>query len=310
LSTSKKSFPKVQVTVDAGHDGEMNKAIQILKVISEFMKTRSNVSFYTVMKASSQSEKGLSKKRHAELVTRALNDINKKKMEYMSYARCVDFKFSAPVSAIQLLYRIVFDTKESEDNKRYIVYFCPKGKGETFISVSHQQLCKIENGRVELEAHAGTFPKGAPDMTPIVSAQLDATTRHISGCMQSFTGDIIVGEPSVIDLYDSAHIYRKLIVKGYDTDDCEILDFCCRQIHPSVGGRSQDLINENEPEKRKFFSAPIGYHNHQTESSEMCVGVRSAVVNASNVKVFAESWIGPGSTHEKCWAEMEMKIDW
>jgi menaquinone-specific isochorismate synthase len=84
----------------------------------------------------------------------------------------------------------------------------------------------------------------------------------------------------------------------------------CLHPTPAVGGHPKDkayeLIRELETFDRGWYAGPIGWINGT--GAEFAVAIRSALLNAQQLILYAGSGIVQGSTAEKEWEETEIKL--
>lgn len=69
---------------------------------------------------------------------------------------------------------------------------------------------------------------------------------------------------------------------------------------------AKTFIAENEPFARGWYAGSVGYISH--EQAQFCVAIRSALVNGSEVKLYAGAGIVNGSEAESEWQELDRKV--
>lgn len=184
----------------------------------------------------------------------------------------------------------------------------------TFIGATPERLYLREGRQLHTEAIAGTCPIGMPASTLLdsekerrefeivkesIREQLSALCEELS-CRQE---DTIVETPTVQHLYNP---FTARLKEG--VEDRAIL----AALHPTaaMGGfpKSEALthLEKHEPFERGWYASPIGYISEG--EAEMCVGIRSALVEKDTMHLFAAAGIVEGSAADQEWEELDRKI--
>ena len=121
-------------------------------------------------------------------------------------------------------------------------------------------------------------------------------------------------------IFDDKPVIRKLpniqhlwtIMKARLKDDIKMFDLLMR-LHPTpaICGDpwkiAKDFILEMEPHDRGLYSGNIGWFNYNG-CGEFAVGIRSAVINESNLFAYAGCGIVEGSEPNSEYEESEIKL--
>lgn len=243
---------------------------------------------------------------------------------------CLDIFSNGKVGKIVLSRKQIFTSKAPSDLKlqlektkvegNYIFYF-KYSEEDAFLSVSPEKLFSVKNGRIEVDALAGSAPRGkskAEDQE--IGEQLLRDQKELNE--HRFVSDNIIEgleslglrpeftvAESLMKLPYIQHIHSLITSPlGRHTKVLDIID----ALHPTpaVGGAPRDLALENirafEPFDRGLYAAPVGMIGKG--SSELIVGIRSALVNGRNLHIYGGAGIVPGSTAEKEWNETQNKM--
>ena len=230
---------------------------------------------------------------------------------------------SSAINAAALL-QLVAESNQTDHGKRYYFFFAPNGrKGQAFISLSPELLCRVEGKSLETEALAGTFPAADPHMADQFEAD-DKTSREHSvvsdfafetlSLLKSADG-VQIKERNLLRLKDVIHLKRTLSVTVSDDSNLEgveLLSWARENLHPTpavCGVPTQlalSLIQRNEKFDRGLYSSSCGFISKS--GGELFVGLRSALVDKATVHVFAGAGIVAGSVPKDELAEINLKM--
>ncbi len=183
-----------------------------------------------------------------------------------------------------------------------------------FLGASPERLYRRYQRFIESEALAGTMPKS---IRPQFLRNSDKNKHEhafvVDSLDDSFRKCCIVfkrdQQPQVLSLSNGHHLITKY--QGHLKDgikDEDILQF----LHPTpaLGGTPRQealgLIRKIEGFSRGWYGAPIGYVG--LDWAEFVVGIRSGLVNAKKLSVFAGAGIVQGSEADTEWNEVDNKI--
>ena len=198
--------------------------------------------------------------------------------------------------------------------------FQPSGQG-AFIGASPERLFQRDEWSVETEAVAGSRPKGRSqsDDERLVRELLssDKERREHEFVRVSLKEDMrplvteldLDADCSVMRLASARHLVSRMRASlRREVTSLDVLD----AIHPSpaVGGMPSDLalqtLFDKEPFDRGWYAGPVGWIG--PNRAEFAVGIRSGLVNDSQVRLYSGAGIVPGSTWQSEWDEIGDKI--
>lgn len=193
-------------------------------------------------------------------------------------------------------------------------HFAFQFKNTVFLGASPERLYRRYQRAIESEALAGTMPEStAPQLLQnsdknkyehaFVVDALDASFKEL--CMGFKRGK----RPQILSLPNGHHLITKFQGQLKDgINDEDIL----QSLHPTpaLGGTPRQaamaVIRRLEQFSRGWYGGPIGYVG--LDWAEFVVGIRSGLVNAKKLSVFAGAGIVRGSQATSEWDEVENKI--
>ncbi len=196
------------------------------------------------------------------------------------------------------------------------------GRGQSFIGATPERLARVSRGILETEALAGSAPRGA---TASEDAQrggallrsekdrreqklvLDSICRRLAplGVRLEFAE-----EPMLKKLANVQHLHTP--VRAELPDDVRLLDVIGR-LHPTpaVGGSPREAalarMREWEGFSRGLYTGALGWLNARG-GGEFFVGLRSALVDGNEARLYAGAGIVAGSDPEAELVETELKF--
>jgi len=249
------------------------------------------------------------------LVDQALEACARHDLEKVVLARETSFTGSAPFDPVALLRRLV---KHSVHAFEFCFQPVPD---RAFIGASPERLYKRRNCYLESEALAGTRPRGASDSedrrlsTELLDSDKELREHRFvllslrDSLARFCTATKIDESPSIVRLRNCQHLRTGIeaILKDPDVDAALI-----EALHPTpaVGGypRAQALrwLESVEQFDRGIYGAPVGWVGY--DAAEFCVAIRSGLVQADVLTLYAGAGIVPGSAARQEWAEIENKM--
>lgn len=251
-----------------------------------------------------------------ESCRKAIGSFEEGSTEKIMLARRTTIEFEAPFDPMLILLRHPYP-----ENATYRFYFEPE-EGSAFLSFTPERLYRRDGRTLLTEALAGTCSKEERELSDEhASAALLASEKDIRE--HRFVKDMIQrelgpacsriqmeDEVQVLQLNRLAHLYARCTaeLKPECSGDRELLSI----LHPTpaVGGVPKEeamrRILELEPFSRGWYAGPVGWISR--DSSELAVGIRSALVRSAMACLYSGAGLVRGSDPELEWDEVEQKI--
>lgn len=212
-------------------------------------------------------------------------------------------EITSPLNGRELLTRAL-----SKKESGHYLFFAELDEKRSFISRSPERLFKIRERELLCEAVAGTLDRNekTPDQKLIEEHQLVVT--DVENVLSSSGAKEIKRDP--LDLKKAGaltHLYTSFKAV-FDGCPLSLLD----SLHPTpaMGGVPREdalkVILELENFDRGLFAAPVGVIGPTTE---IIVGIRSALLFANQMTLFAGAGIVFKSQGELEWEETERKME-
>jgi menaquinone-specific isochorismate synthase len=265
---------------------------------------------------SSVSEAG-GQRSYESAVSRAVDRISRGQIEKIVLARAKDVRASSPLDPLGMLngLRQRFPACTS--------FSVANGRGQSFIGASPELLLRVEGGVVHTEALAGSAARGA---TASEDASLGSHLLRSEKDLreQRIVLDSIIQrlEPLGLELRHAARPFLKRLsnVQHLHTPlearlprGVRLLDMLER-LHPTpaVGGTPREvavpLIAELEAFPRGLYGGALGWIDSHG-GGEFIVGLRSALIDGAQARMYAGAGIVAGSSPEREFAETELKFE-
>lgn len=247
-------------------------------------------------------------------VDATLRDIAAKSVRKVVLARTRTFRIAEPLDPCELLLRL---TASEPGTYQFLVEEMP---GVAFVGASPERLFRREGRKLESEAVAGTRPRAdTPEADRRMADSLMGSEkeRHEHQLVLDqireklaplATSLRFARHPRLLRLANVQHLCSPVAATLNDgVTDAELLE----RLHPTpaVCGqpveRARTIISACEPFDRGLYAGPIGVVGSTTD---VCVGIRSALVAGQSVTAFAGAGVVAGSTAESEWLETEHKL--
>lgn len=231
-----------------------------------------------------------------------------KQIEKIVLARQTQFTTTSPWPLLQAL------EKKAETATCFAFQF---SKECTFLGATPETLFRRKKNVVFSEAVAGTRARGQIEnqlADELKSSAKDTREFHyvkqfIETALLPLSTQFDWQEDRILRTTALQHLYNKAVVTlTPDCTDQKLLE----ALHPTpavCGTPTQEalkLVNLLDPFQRGWYSGAIGWLG--TEGANIAVGIRSALVTNSYVKIFAGAGIVQGSNPLQEWEELEAKI--
>jgi menaquinone-specific isochorismate synthase len=248
------------------------------------------------------------------IIDSVLDILKSGKAEKIVLGRSTLLLFDVVIKSVQLMERL-----KRIEPVAYHFYIQPE-EGNAFIGASPECLYKRHGSFIQSEAVAGTCPRGMTleDDRRLGEALLQSEKNHrehicvrnnlkslLENCCQSLQIEDIklLKQAKVQHLY--SYVYGQLAESISDMDLLKLL-----HPTPAVGGLPRDRalqdIDKLEPFDRGWYAGPVGWIGH--DMAEFAVGIRSALITGSTLRLFAGAGVVEGSKAQLEWDEMESKI--
>lgn len=249
-------------------------------------------------------------------VTQALQAIDDHHLHKVVLAHAVDVQASSP-----------FQIAPSLANLRHLypdcyVFATSNGRGAHFLGASPERLISIDHGRLTTDALAGSAPRGSTPQDDAHYAQtllVSLKERYEHRCVVDFIVNQLIGlnlspqfqaTPTVLQLANIQHLHTPIRADlPLTIHALEVL----QALHPTpaVAGVPRAAacahIRQHESFERSLYAAPIGWIDSQG-NSEFIVGIRSALLQANQARLYAGAGIVAGSDPNREWVEVRLKL--
>jgi menaquinone-specific isochorismate synthase len=196
------------------------------------------------------------------------------------------------------------------------------GKGQSFIGASPERLVRMQTGRIETEALAGSAPRGrtASEDAALGSGLLksEKDLREHALVVGSLVRRLeaaglkaeVSARPRLKQMSNVQHLQSP--VSAATRAGMHVLDTVCA-LHPTpaVGGSPREAacphIRALEPFERGLYAGPIGWADSEG-GGEFLVGIRSALVDGARARLYAGAGIVEGSVPERERQETDLKF--
>jgi menaquinone-specific isochorismate synthase len=273
---------------------------------------------------------GLSFGHRPELKKQDLTDTNNFKAAVLSALESIQaqhFNKIVLAHAVDVISPVPLSLAHSLNNLRQIypdcaVFSISNGKGQSFIGASPERLIHMHNRELTTDALAGSAPRGK---TAVEDAYLANRLLGSEKEMREhqvvidFITDCLVRlgllpqrspRPQLLQLSNIQHLQTP--IQARVPANVHLLEILA-ELHPTpaVAGAPRDItcqrIRRYETFERALYAAPLGWVDHQG-NGEFMVGIRSALVDGCQARLYAGAGIVAGSDPEKELAEIKLKL--
>lgn len=249
------------------------------------------------------------------MIDEALESIETTSLQKVVLARKTILDLDRPLSAASLL-------KASRDlNVSNFHFMLALDEKHCFVGSTPERLFWRHNRELYTEALAGTIGRGKDAEEDLFLAtwllndnkniyENRLVVDDITQRLAPYSDKVDVEQtPRLVRLRNVQHLKRDIEgVLEENVSSSTLLDTL--QPTAAVAGLPRDMavdfIVKHEPFARGWYSGSVGYLSQ--EQSEFCVAIRSALVVADKVHLFAGAGIVPGSDAESEWKELDRKM--
>lgn len=202
------------------------------------------------------------------------------------------------------------------------VFSVSNGRGQIFIGASPERLLRIQDHELMTDALAGSAPRGQTVVQDallgqqLLSSQKDlyeqrVVLEFIQDCLRKLgIPPHMPPQPHLLQLPNIQHL--RTLVTAQVPKHLHLLDILAA-LHPTpaVAGtphnQAQEQIRRHETFERYLYAAPLGWVDHQG-NGEFTVGIRSALLNGCQTRLYAGAGIVAGSDPQRELAEIQLKL--
>ena len=266
-----------------------------------------------ILKSEGDSPKD--KKKWKQLVSDGLNKISENQIEKIVFSRKVGLYLSNEPD-----FNLIMEKLKSNYPECYSFIY-HHGKS-TFFGASPEKLAKFSDGKIEIDALAGSAPRGnSPDEDLDLEQNLlhdkknlnehNLVISHIKSVLSNLTQNLLVeNHCSIKKLANIQHIWSR-IVATLSPDSSMI--YLLKELYPTpaICGFPKEsalhFIKKMEGYKRGLYAGIIGWFNLK-EEGEFAVAIRSALYSNNKLTAFAGCGIVEDSNPEAEFKETELKL--
>lgn len=314
IRTSKSMWPHAQLMISEP-GSETDEIIDFIKTFSE---KADQLCDYLPLCVGIGNETGISREEYEAAVLRG-KDLMETNLHKIVLSRKLTFSMVESVNPFHLILRVMRQTNNTDCGKRYIVAYASSDRSEgTFVSLTPERLCFVNNNTLHTEALAGTCSGSEFNMTEKLDKEHSIVSSFLKTKLESITepgGQVCNTDRDFVKLRDLVHCRQNFSVKTSCVNGMELVKWAIAHLHPTpaVGtlprtDSNLDLVHQFEKQKRGFFAAPMGVYDPLDTTGELCVGIRSARVADNQIHVFAGAGIVKDSDSQSEWDEMELKM--
>ncbi|MGB3199392.1 MAG: isochorismate synthase [Nodosilinea sp.] len=254
--------------------------------------------------------------RFKSAVNRALGHMNQHPVQKIVLAHALDRVSTEPIQPLAALGRLRLRYPDCH------IFSVGQGNGQTFMGASPERLLSLTQGQLVTDALAGSAPRGiAPPQDDRLAQELlsNPKERGEHRLVVEFLARQLRGVglrpqyqpwPRVRRLSNIQHLHTPMRAR------------VPRHIHPlqivaalhptpAVAGvptrEACDQILRFEDFDRGLYAAPLGWVGTNGDS-EFIVGIRSALVAETWVRLYAGAGIVAGSDADREWSEIKLKL--
>ena len=253
---------------------------------------------------------------YADRVAEALREIGAGDYEKIVLARGLCLRADRPWQPLHALNRL------RERFGGCFTFSFGGGGGCSFIGASPERLLSVRDGELRTEAIAGSVARGstAAEDAALAGAlfgsdkdrrEHEAVRASILRGLRRAGVEAEAGkEPRLLPLANVQHLHTP--IRATVGHDVHLLDIAA-ELHPTpaVGGtpRAAALprIPELEAMSRGLYAGLVGWFNHRNEG-ELVVGIRSALIDGCEARLYAGAGVVAGSDPETENRETELKL--
>jgi menaquinone-specific isochorismate synthase len=259
---------------------------------------------------------GMEGHRFKAAVHQALDAIQAGKFEKLVLAQARDWFAPQPIDIFRTLGQLRLRYPEC------YVFCLTNGAGQTFLGASPERLLQLERGELVVDALAGSAPRG---QTPIQDLEFAQRLLHsdkeqrehrvlvqdILAVLQGLGLNPAPKAPTgLLALPNIQHL--QTLITAQVPPELPLLAILAK-LHPTpaVAGFPRAVAYQQLPNyeafERGLYAAPLGWMDTQG-NGEFIVGLRSALMNGQQTRLYAGAGVVAGSDPEREFQEIQLKL--
>jgi len=254
------------------------------------------------------------KKKWKQLVSAGIEELLDKKAEKIVYSRKIGYVLNKEPD---------FSYIASFLGEKYpgCAVFAFHQNNSVFFGATPEKLAVVSNGKIEIDALAGSAPRGKDDAEDeMITASLltdnknliehNFVVNYIVSSLRNFSYEVEKSATGIKKLKNIQHLYTGITAR---LKSAGTLFQLLSELFPTpaVCGvprkAALENIKKNEPFNRGMYAGLIGWLNMDDEA-EFVVAIRSAVIKGNKLFVFAGGGIVADSNPEEEFNETELKL--
>ncbi len=250
-----------------------------------------------------------------ESVLSALASIHSNRLSKIVLANALDVTSNHKFNLLQSLQKL------RQLHPNCYIFSTSNGKGQNFIGASPERLICIQERQLITDALAGSAPRGKTSTEDAANANLLLNSKKekhehslvIDFITQSLSQLGLIPQilpPRLRQLSNIQHLWTPITaLVPANVHPLQIV----AQLHPTpaVAGASAELacseIRRYESFERGLYAAPLGWVDSEG-NCEFIVGIRSALIDGNQARLYAGAGIVAGSDPDKEMAEIQLKL--
>ncbi len=210
----------------------------------------------------------------------------------------------------------VLSRLSAQDGARFALRLAP---GVVFVGATPERLVLRRGDTVEVDALAGSIPRGVDDPAAIAALLASAKDRHEHALVVTFIADALrslglpvshAELPSVRSLPSVHHLWTPIRARSERAPDALTL---ASALHPTpavAGAPRADALRwiaRHEPDPRGWYAGTLGWCDARGDG-RFVVALRSAVIHGDEAWAYVGAGLVPGSDPSAEWRETEAKL--
>ncbi len=248
-------------------------------------------------------------------VRSALESIAVDELSKIVIAHAIDIKANVPFDVINSLHNL------RDRHSDCYIFAIGNAQKQNFIGASPERLVSIQNGQLVTDALAGSAPRGKSTSEDLQWANILLKNRKEKREHKAVS-DFILEQLKLmglkphqlplqlLSLSNIQHLWTPIY--AHLSKDIKPLDVV-EQLHPTpaVAGVPRGVvckkISHYEKFDRALYAAPLGWVD-QDDNCEFVVGIRSALIEKNQARLYAGAGIVSGSNPDKEFIEIQLKL--